>query len=292
VSESQPLVTVVVPVYNAADQIPLLLSCLNAQSYPPERRQVIFVDDGSMDETLSLLKSTGSVTVYHQPNGGSYKARNKAVAHAKGEIIAFTDADCLPAVDWLTNGVNSMIRSGSDMVAGAIRLLFQRRTSLVELYDANFNLRQDVYAHRLDFGATANLFVRKSLFDFLGGFEETLRSGGDKEFGNRAVQSGAGLIYESSAIVLHPTRRSLGDLARKICRVNNGMAKISMDPGRLLPRPFLNFNSPDHIPQLKTLSIFKKLCFICLYHLIDCIRIGAYAHCAAANAMRSGRRKS
>ena len=95
---------------------------------------------------------------------GPYAARNTGIASAKGELVAFTDADCVPDPRWLAEGV-AAVDAGADLAGGAIVQRLSARPTLWERYDAAMYLAQDLYVAEQGFAATANLFVRALVFD-------------------------------------------------------------------------------------------------------------------------------
>ena len=94
------MISVVVPAYNAREAIAECLEALLHQTVPRDRYEVIVVDDGSSDGTAEVVRPYG-VKLLQQANQGPAAARNLGVAHAQGEIILFTDADCAPHADWI-----------------------------------------------------------------------------------------------------------------------------------------------------------------------------------------------
>ena len=109
-----PEVSVVVCAFNGADTIDDCLSALARLTYP--RVEVIVVNDGSQDATASIARRFTGVRVIDIPNGGLSVARNIGLAAARGEIVAYTDADARVDADWLTYLVQPMLMSD---VAGA-----------------------------------------------------------------------------------------------------------------------------------------------------------------------------
>ena len=109
-----PKVSVVVCAYDAADTIDDCLTSLSKLTYPLV--EVIVVNDGSRDATASIARQHAAVRVIDVPNGGLSAARNVGLAHAAGEIVAYTDADVRVDADWLTYLVQPMLASD---VAGA-----------------------------------------------------------------------------------------------------------------------------------------------------------------------------
>ncbi len=90
---SQPLVTAVIPCFNAAATLLRAIDSVRHQSYP--NIEIIAVDDGSRDGTPALLHQQQAlgVRVISQANAGAAAARNAAIAVARGEFLAFLDAD-------------------------------------------------------------------------------------------------------------------------------------------------------------------------------------------------------
>lgn len=85
-------ISAVIPVYNAREVVGRAIKSVLAQSRPAD--EIIVVDDGSVDETGDAVRSFGEkVTCIHRENGGASAARNTGIEHARGEWIAFLDAD-------------------------------------------------------------------------------------------------------------------------------------------------------------------------------------------------------
>lgn len=220
----QALVSVIVPVYNHWHLVPGLLEHLEAQAFGPSGFELLLVDNGSdsIPETL-FLPTWARLLCCATP--GSYAARNEAIRHARGEVLVFTDADCLPHVQWLERGLQCWRASGNRLliVAGGISVEpedWQRMTAS-EIYDVALGLPQSRYVRR-GYAITANLFVPRAVFDKAGMFDPTRFSGGDAEFCRRALLHGAQLEYCGSATVSHPARRNWLELKTKKRRVKGG----------------------------------------------------------------------
>jgi cellulose synthase/poly-beta-1,6-N-acetylglucosamine synthase-like glycosyltransferase len=96
-----PSVSVVIPVYNGSDTIRLCMEAVCHQHYPKERLEVLVVDNNSTDGTPSIVNEYPVALLFERQLQGPHAATNKALQVAQGEIIAFTDSDCVPAPDWL-----------------------------------------------------------------------------------------------------------------------------------------------------------------------------------------------
>ncbi len=94
----QPFVSVIIPVYNDAGRLRICLAALHKQTYDSDRYEIIVIDNGSdPSPVMDNLKVEFDNVVYDQElTPGSYAARNKGITIAKGDVIAFTDADCIP----------------------------------------------------------------------------------------------------------------------------------------------------------------------------------------------------
>jgi glycosyltransferase involved in cell wall biosynthesis len=96
-------ISVVLPVYNAETYIEDCIRALLSQNYPVDQYEIIMVDNNSKDRSPEIIKRYPDIKYLKRSKQGSYAARNTGILQAKGEIIAFTDADCEPSVDWLKN---------------------------------------------------------------------------------------------------------------------------------------------------------------------------------------------
>ncbi len=242
-----PVVTVIVPVRNGGPRIDELLRALSAQTLSAPY-EVLVVDDASTDGTADRADGPG-VRVLRQPRrGGSYAARNRALGEARGQVLAFTDADCTPTATWLTEGLAALER-GADLVAGHIEVPLPSRPTIAALVDRVRFLDQERYA-TTGFAATANLLVRRALVEELGGFNGRLRSGGDLEFGLRARAAGASVVYAPEAVVLHDSRDTLPELARKAFRIGRGTAAYGrVGTGPIREQPPLAGNPRSYLPR-------------------------------------------
>lgn len=223
-STSTPRVSVIVPTYNDATRLRLCLGALEQQSLPRDQFEVIVVDNGSTDDTTDVLAEHPGIVAEREPQPGSYAARNRAIEIARGEILAFTDSDCIPAPDWLERALARFDeRPDLARIAGAVEIFFRDpdRPTGIELYEALHAFPQQRYAEEHGFGVTANMCTRRSVVDAVGPFDATLPSGGDNEWGQRAKSAGFPITYAPEVLVRHPARRTLRELHRKMLRVHS-----------------------------------------------------------------------
>lgn len=240
-AEALPFVSVVVPVYNGARRLQACLEALDAQTYPRGRFEVIVVDNGSTDRPVDVVARFPGARLLEEQIPTSYAARKRALEAAVGEILAFTDADCVPEPTWLEGGVAHLRRlPRGGLVGGRIDVTVHPvRPALCELYDRVFDFDQERFVVRGRFACTANLFTTARLVHELGGFDPTLRSGGDRDFGNRVKAAGYDLAFADGAVIAHPARTTLRALLAKRLRVAGG----HHDRARKRRFPILSFLS-------------------------------------------------
>ena len=223
-----PLVSVIIPVYNDAERLSLCLKALEQQTYTSY--EVIVVDNGSRDDSAeTVCRSFENVTFTTQLKQGSYAARNKGLSFAEGEIIAFTDSDCIPEPTWLERGVERfLVTENCGLVAGRVCIFPKdpNQPTTAELYEMFLAFPQERYIKSDNYGATANVFTSRAVLNKVGLFNDSLQSGGDMEWGNRVASEGFTLIYAENACIHHPARRTLAELRKKARRIIGGHYKI------------------------------------------------------------------
>jgi glycosyltransferase involved in cell wall biosynthesis len=219
-------VSVIIPVFNNSEQLKLCLEALAEQTYSLSMYEIIIVDNASNEDTKSVVEQFNQVVFEQEKQPGSYAARNKGISIAKGDIFAFTDSDCIPALDWIENGVNSLLSTPNcGIVGGRIEMFFQNPDKLtpVELYEKiAMNFQQEISLHKSRYALTANLFTFKHIIDNVGCFNDTLKSGGDREWGQRVYAAGYKQIYADNACVAHPARYSFPQLSQRVARFTGG----------------------------------------------------------------------
>jgi len=177
-----PLVSVIIPVWNMKHYVGDALRSAFAQDYRPI--EVIVVDDGSTDGSGALARSFPEAVVLEQKqNRGVAAARNLGLEHSRGELIAFLDADDV----WEAHKLSLQVAW----------LLEHPEIGYVTAHFRNI-LEQDVPRPRwireeqlveIQRGGVPNLLARRSVFDTIGGFEPSQRSGSDLDWVMRATEA-------------------------------------------------------------------------------------------------------
>ena len=214
----EPQVTIIIPHYNDPAALELCLSSLVTQTYPASRREIVVCDNNSMppDKLGPLLEGRARLVVEAEKGAGP--ARNRAVAAARGNLLAFIDCDCIAAPGWLAAGIATL--ADADIVGGRVEVFSEApRPTGADVFEQIFAFDQRTYVQEKGFSVTANLFCRKATFDAVGPFVNGLSE--DLEWCRRAGRMGYSLAYADSALVKHPTRSdwpALRDKWRRMVR--------------------------------------------------------------------------
>lgn len=272
---NMPFVSVIVPVYNDPERLKICLQALEVQTYPQESYEVIVVDNGSDSSIEPLVAQYPHVRTIHELQPGSYAARNAGIALSQGEVLAFTDSDCIPDTDWMVQGVEKLFAEPErGIVGGEIELVCKnaRHPTAVELFDTvvmGFDQQSNLQVNR--FSVTANLFTRSEVIKRCGGFDPTLKSRGDVEWGRRVAAAGYGLHYAREVRVRHPARASFRELYQRMVRLTGGFEDVARKHAGMLRhherqeyslslRP--SFETVARIWSRKELSIIQKIMVI------------------------------
>lgn len=199
-SKKRPYVSIVVPALNAENTIKKCIESLIRQNYPKNLYEIIIVDNGSTDKTSNILgKFTKNIIVLREPIKGSYRARNTGISQAVGDMILFTDSDCVAGKNWVRSMVSSFKKSDKvKIVGGPVEAL--AKNNFLQKYCDIFCHSQEYYFKIRKFAAS-NMGVRKKLLVKSGLFKESLFSGGDFELCSRLIKNDIEIAYNPMALV-------------------------------------------------------------------------------------------
>ena len=204
----RPFFSIIIPTYKRPQQLANCLHALQRLNYPRTDFEVVIVNDGwdhPLDAVTAPFRDTLTITLLQQPNAGPAAARNFGAAHATGRILAFTDDDCMPAVNWLAALAERFHRLPHHLVGGhTLNALVENTYSstsqaIIEVVYAYYN------ANPADarFFASNNLAVSADGFRSLGGFDATFRTSEDRDFCDRWLQRGYLMTYAPEVLVYH-----------------------------------------------------------------------------------------
>jgi len=296
-----PSVSVIIPVYDDAERLRTCLAALAAQTYPRDRVEVVVVDNASTEDQAAALPDDPRFTLVREPVPGSYAARNRGLEVASGEVLAFTDADCVPDPEWLQQAVAALVAPPrADLVGGAMELFYEgaRPASAAELYESRHGFTQGLMSGQ-PFAVTANMLTWRAVVDRVGSFDARLKSAGDAEFGRRVSEAGGLLRYAPRAVVRHPARASTAELVARVRRITGGTIDAQLHAGAG-PLRFLHLAA--HQPYLLARSLVAVLLlgkppeglpakarYLGLYVRLRGIQVRAYLAAAAGRRAESAR---
>ena len=206
------------PVKNASATIDEFLTALRNQSWPGDQFEVIVVDNGSGDDTISRVDKFAVTLLTESKKSGPYSARNFGINHAKGDIIALTDANKIPEQNWIEKGVEALVENNADLAAGKIMFDISEKSSASEFYDAvTFNNNKKLVEEE-GAATTGNLFFYRGTYNHNGSFPDDIRSGMDIWWTQKAVKNGFKLVYTEEAAVVCKPRRFI-EILKKSYRV-------------------------------------------------------------------------
>lgn len=210
-------ISVVIPHLNQPAALARCLASLAAQDLPAHLFEIIVVDNGSALDVSPTIARFDPVRLLREPAPGPGLARNRGVADARGEILAFIDADCRADPHWLSSALAGIdAAGGSGVVGGDVRidLLTPPMLTSLEAYESVFAYRQKMYISRDGFSGTGNLAMRRGVFEAVGPFGG-IGIAEDREWGQRARAAGFLAAYVPEMLVFHPARTTMAELRSK-----------------------------------------------------------------------------
>lgn len=214
-AERKPEVSVVVATHNRAGQLGELLHSLRAQTLPADRFEVVVVDDASSDATAEVLRSEEArnelrlTVIRRERSAGPATARQQGWRAAGGELVAFTDDDCVADPRWLEAGLTAcaahpggFVQGRTQPPPGELERLDPWTRPFVRILDVP----------ELDPGfQTCNMFYPRALLERVGGFDTDAfgrePGGEDSDLAWRAIGSGARAAFAPEARVYHAVNR-------------------------------------------------------------------------------------
>jgi glycosyltransferase involved in cell wall biosynthesis len=186
----------------------MVLNALTAQTYPSSRLDVVVVDNDSEDDTEAIVREAAArapfpIQYARKANQGPAVARNYGAARTAGEIIAFTDSDCLPNSSWLSSAINVMTKEVG-LVCGPI-VPIEGPEDAILVHQVDGTQRDDgIYA-------TANVLYRRTAFEQVGGFDAQFGAyawgppvgGEDCDLGWRVKRAGYAAAFAPMSVVYH-----------------------------------------------------------------------------------------
>lgn len=254
-----PTVSVVVPTHGRPESLANCLAALADQTLPRHAFEVIICDDGSPVPVAPMVATFAgrlAVRVVRQPRKGPAAARNEAARHARGQYLAFTDDDCVPAPHWLELLVDRMRRHPGHMIGGLIVNVLTRdpyatATQLIQSCVYEYYARHDV-GHR--FFSTANLAMPANRFRMLDGFSERFprAAGEDYDLCARWQEAGFPSEYAPEVEVGHAHGHTFASFWRQHFGYGRALLRVRQGMAQRRGRSGIELESPSFYRQILT----------------------------------------
>ena len=214
---ADPRISIIVPVYNGKGLIEECIESLLALDYAARLLQILVVDNASTDGTAAILEQY-PVTRLFEARRGSTAARNTAIAQAQGEIVAFTDADCVVAANWakvieqiFENADVDAVIGFSEGINKTLHAKFaQRRWE--ESWFTRVGSNRTLKHPGID---TRNCALRRSVLEAHGGFDADYAYCADLELSTRLNARKANIVFCPEMRVYHKNPASFREIREK-----------------------------------------------------------------------------
>ena len=207
-------VSVIVPFFNARENITECVESLLSQNFPEKSYEIILVNNASSDDSPALLeKFKDRITLIKEERRGHSFARNRGISSAKGDIFAFIDSDCVASKNWLKHLVNSFRPAEAEVVAGEIKAY--KPKSDVEIYYEGLMSQKKNLSYKFPYAVTANFAFLRSVSKEVS-FDNSFSKSEDVDFCWRLLEKGYRIEYQPDALVYHKNVKTKWQLFKKI----------------------------------------------------------------------------
>jgi len=232
-SQQHPLISVIIPTWNAADYLPGTLETVFAQTWPAV--EILVIDDGSTDSTSALLAGYGDriTTVVLENSGGQSRPRNKGIEHSHGEFIAFFDSDDLmepdklalameifenhPEVGLVSSNFRSIDPNGQVLKEDYLQhyTTFRKDLQPSDIPDAGILQGEVAFRNlmRANFVGTSSVVCRREILVAVDPFDEEMKNADDIDMWMRIARSGYTFAFINR--VLHSYRITPGGVTAR-----------------------------------------------------------------------------
>lgn len=227
-------ISVIIPHLNQENQLETCLESLHLQEDIDNLEvEFIVVDNGSQQLPTAVCEQWSDVTLVTESTPGPGPARNRGIAEAHGDLLAFIDADCSAAPAWIATVARTLRLPETPIIGGDVRVGYvnPRTPTSLEAYENIYAYRNDSYITRQGFSGTGNLATFPEVMAEVGPFAG-INVSEDRDWGQRATAKGYKITYVPEMIIYHPARESFAALRRKWDR------HIAHDYERIYPKPF------------------------------------------------------
>ncbi len=252
-----PFISIIVPAYNAERTMKMCIESLLNLDYPKNRYEIIIVDNNSKDNTADIIRQYPVLYLLEDQIQTSYASRNRAIKHAKGDILAFTDSDCIADSNWLKEGVKSfedgeVVGLGGNVLSYKPEHYIEKYQDRKKVFDRTNAMSKEALKAGKANVITANAIYRRDLFSEVGLFKNEITGGGDREFSLRVQQDHKGkLVYNPDAIIYHKHRTTLFSFCEQYYRYGHN-AYQQYDPFKMEKSRQLGYIKPVYWQMCST----------------------------------------
>lgn len=200
---NQPLVSILMPCYNAEKYVAETLTCLLGQDY--ENIEIILVDDGSSDKSYDIVKQFETdprVQVFQQPNSGACVARNLAFKHSKGDYIMYMDTDDLMSSNKIAKQIErfrqlndplAVLTCGYEEFVNEVPTVWSRRLHYHD-YETPTDLLLDIWSNGAMVPVTCYMISRK-MVEMVGDWDVRLKKNQDGDYFSRVLMKATSVHF-------------------------------------------------------------------------------------------------
>lgn len=274
-------VTFIIPTINEANLLPVLLQSIKALDSNEQCsvEECIVVDAGSTDDTLAIASSFGC-RIVHSSIGNISKSRNAGAKAARGDILAFIDADCELPSNWLVEVVAQL--AADNTVAVGMSMHLNQSATWVERtwYELAYKNHHDAAASQVTWLPSFNMAVKIRIFDTVGGFDEKLVTSEDYELGTRLAKHGTLYRVEAeNGVFHHGESKTVPEFMHREAWRANGEINLMRKDGKSI-KTILSFLLPIVVVSGMILGLLIAIFSLLLgtfngYHLLASVAFGA-----------------
>ncbi|MBI4689282.1 MAG: glycosyltransferase [Nitrospirae bacterium] len=254
--------SIIVPAYNANNTIGECLNALVHQSIDGGEYEVIVVDDGSTDNTAGIIKKF-PVKYIWQPNKGPAATRNHGAKEAVGDIILFTDSDCVPNRNWIEEMVKPFGSLDVVAVKGAYKT--NQKSLTARFAQAEFEERFEMLkkAESIDMVDTYSAAFKRDIFRKMDGFDESfpVANNEDTDLSYKLSSAGCKMVFNPNAIVFHLRHP---DTVRKYMRQKFWRGYWRMVVYKRFPGKMVKDTYTPQSMKFQIMSLFPAIFFVIL----------------------------
>jgi glycosyltransferase involved in cell wall biosynthesis len=272
-------ISVVIPTYNRLEDLRKCLEALERQTFGCSRFEVVVIDGGSSDGTLDFLEKFVPGTAMRlsylvEPKRGAAAARNAGVLRSKAAYVAFTDDDCIPEPEWLSDLFDSFPRDGN--CAGVGGRVTPQANNIISRYIDYFRVSRAIeFGDTALYLVTANAMYRRPLLMAVGIFDERIIYGEDTNLSLKLLKRGYYLKSLDVAVVRHKDPTDVYGLYRKFWCYGSGLAAVARLEGKqadtirnaLLGKLFFPDSYFERYVKKKKLSMYETFAFALLHRV-------------------------